>query len=104
MRVVDLRQKEVINICTCKTLGCPIDVEFNPKTGHLTGLVLPGPVKFCGFFCHGEDFVIPWDRICQIGNDIILVEIPEKEKKQPLINGYENRIPIPAESSSILHP
>lgn len=32
MRVVDLRQKEVINICTCKTLGCPIDVEFNPKT------------------------------------------------------------------------
>ena len=28
MRVVDLRQKEVINICTCKTLGCPIDVEF----------------------------------------------------------------------------
>lgn len=55
MRVVDLRQKEVINICTCKTLGCPIDVEFNPKTGHLTGLVLPGPVKFCGFFCHGED-------------------------------------------------
>ena len=67
MRVVDLRQKEVINICTCKTLGCPIDVEFNPKTGHLTGLVLPGPVKFCGFFCHGEDFVIPWDRICQIG-------------------------------------
>ena len=71
MRVVDLRQKEVINICTCKTLGCPIDVEFNPKTGHLTGLVLPGPVKF------------PWDRICQIGNDIILVEIPEKEKKQP---------------------
>ena len=51
MRVVDLRQKEVINICTCKTLGCPIDVEFNPKTGHLTGLVLPGPVKFCGFFC-----------------------------------------------------
>lgn len=36
MRVVDLRQKEVINICTCKTLGCPIDVEFNPKTGHLT--------------------------------------------------------------------
>ena len=48
MRVVDLRQKEVINICTCKTLGCPIDVEFNPKTGHLTGLVIPGPEKFCG--------------------------------------------------------
>lgn len=31
MRVVDLRQKEVINICTCKTLGCPIDVESIQK-------------------------------------------------------------------------
>ena len=27
-----------------------------------------------------------------------------KREKAALINGYENRIPIPAESSSILHP
>ena len=83
MRVVDLRQKEVINICTCKTLGCPIDVEFNPKTGQLTALVLPGPLKFSGFLCLGQAFVSPWARIWKIVNDIILVEIPEKEKKQP---------------------
>ena len=42
MRVVDLRQKEVINICTCKSLGCPIDVEFNCATGQITALILPG--------------------------------------------------------------
>ena len=104
MRVVDLRQKEVINICTCKKRSAVRLMWNSIQNGHLTGLVLPGPVKFCGFFCHGEDFVIPWDRICQIGNDIILVEIPEKGEKISLINGYENRIPIPAESSSILHP
>ena len=103
MRVVDLRQKEVINICTCKTLGCPIDVEFNPKTGHLTGLVLPGPVKFCGFFCHGEDFVIPWDRMPD-RQRYHSRRNSGKREKAALINGYENRIPIPAESSSILHP
>lgn len=83
MRVVDLRQKEVINICTCKTLGCPIDVEFNPKTGHLTGLVLPGPVKFCGFFCHGEDFVIPWDRIARSATISFLSKFRKKRKSSP---------------------
>ena len=93
MRVVDLRQKEVINICTCKTLGCPIDVEFNPKTGHLTGLVLPGPVKFCGMGPHLPDR----QRYHSCRNS-------GKREKAALINGYENRIPIPAESSSILHP
>ena len=29
MRICELKQKEVINICTCRTLGCPVDVEFN---------------------------------------------------------------------------
>ena len=28
MRICELKQKEVINICTCRTLGCPVDVEF----------------------------------------------------------------------------
>ena len=30
MRIIDLKQKEVINTCNCKTLGCPVDVEFDP--------------------------------------------------------------------------
>ena len=29
MRIIDLKQKEVINTCNCKTLGCPVDVEFD---------------------------------------------------------------------------
>ena len=33
MRICELKQKEVINICTCRTLGCPVDVEFNCETG-----------------------------------------------------------------------
>ena len=80
MRVIDLRQKEVINVCSCKTLGCPIDVEFHPKTGCLTALVLPGPAKFCGILGHEDDIVIPWSCICQIGDDIILVEFPPPKK------------------------
>ena len=43
MRVCELKQKEVINICTCKTLGCPLDVEFNCKTGKIEALIVPVP-------------------------------------------------------------
>ena len=39
MRICELKQKEVINICTCRTLGCPVDVEFNCETGCITALV-----------------------------------------------------------------
>lgn len=77
MRLYELKQKEIINICTCKTLGCPSDVEFDCKTGRLTALILPGPAKFCGFFGKDSEYVIPWSCITQIGEDIILVKIQE---------------------------
>ena len=86
MRVCDLRQKEVINICTCKSLGCPLDVEFDPKTGCLTAIIVPVPGKLCGLFGPASEYVIPWQCIRQIGEDIILVEgtairrLPEKAK------------------------
>ena len=49
MRIIDLKQKEVINTCNCKTLGCPVDVEFDPCNGQITALIIPGPGKFCCF-------------------------------------------------------
>ena len=81
MRIYELKQKEVINICTCRTLGCPVDVEFNCETGCITALVVPGPNSFCFCFCFwapASEYVIPWNCIRQIGEDIILVEIDEK--------------------------
>ena len=101
MRVVDLRQKEVINICTCKTLGCPIDVEFNPKTGHLTGLVLPEILRL---FLPRRGFCDPMGPHLPDRQRYHSRRNSGKREKTALINGYENRIPIPAESSSILHP
>ena len=41
MRVCELKQKEVINICTCKSLGCPLDVEFDCRTGQIQMLMRP---------------------------------------------------------------
>lgn len=79
MRVCDLRQKEVINVCTCKSLGCPADVEFDCKSGQICALIVPAPGKLCSLFASANEFVIPWNCIRQIGEDIILVEIKEEK-------------------------
>lgn len=79
MRVCELKQKEVINVCTCRCLGCPIDVEFDCRTSCLTALIVPGPGKFCNIFGRESEYIIPWKCIKQIGTDIILVEIQEEK-------------------------
>ena len=89
MRVCELKQKEIINVCTCKSLGCPIDVECDCKTSRLTALIVPGPGRFCSFFGRESEYIIPWECICQIGEDIILVKIQEDKclhkEREPLL-------------------
>ena len=79
MKICELKQKEVINICTCRSLGCPIDAEFDCKSSQLTALILPGPGRFCCLFGRDNEYIIPWECISQIGDDIILVKIDEEK-------------------------
>ncbi len=79
MRLCELRQKEIINACTCRSLGCPADLEFDCKSGRILSLIVPGPARFCSFFGRDSEYVIPWECICQIGEDIILVKIQEEK-------------------------
>ena len=79
MRLCELKQKEIINTCTCKSLGCPVDLEFDEKSGKITALIVPGPGKFCCLWGRDSEYIIPWNCICQIGEDIILVEIREEK-------------------------
>lgn len=75
MRVCELRQKEVINERDCKVLGCVADVEFDLKCGRILALIIPGPGKLCGIFGSDMEYVIPFCNVCQIGEDIILVNV-----------------------------
>ena len=77
-RVTELRCKEVINITDGQRLGFVSDVEVQLPEGKVLALVVPGPCRFFGPFGRKDDFVIPWNCIRQIGDDIILVEIDEK--------------------------
>lgn len=77
MRFTDFRQKEVINICTCKSLGCVNDLDIDVKNGTVCAVIVPGPGKICGLFGRDNEYIIPWKCIRQIGEDIILVEVDE---------------------------
>ena len=79
MRISDLKQKEVINAQDCKRLGFVGDVDFDMKSGCMTAIIVPVPGAFCGFLGREKEYVIPFCDICQVGNDIILVDIKEKD-------------------------
>ena len=78
MTLSDLRQKDVINTRDGRSLGRVCDIEFCPCDGRVTAIVVPG--DFClAALLRGEKtgVVIPWDRLCKIGDDVILADVPE---------------------------
>ena len=89
-RMVEMRYKEVINICDGCRLGFVGDVEVLLPEGRVTALIVPGPCRFFGLFGRKDDFVIPWNCITRLGDDIILVELPDspsrrRRDKRPLV-------------------
>lgn len=80
MRICDLKQKEVINVCDCKRLGFVGDVDFDICTGRMLAIIVPGQCSVWGFLGHEKEYVIPFCDIQQIGDDIILVELHEKKE------------------------
>ena len=81
-KIADLRCKEVINICTGFRLGFVCDVIVNVVTGHLVAILVPGPCRFFGMFGREDDYLIPWECIRKIGEDIILIDVEEDYKRE----------------------
>lgn len=72
----ELRNKEVINICDGRSLGFVCDIEVDLECGKIMGIILPCKKNFFRLFGNPcEDFLIKWDQIRTIGEDVILVEI-----------------------------
>ncbi len=74
-RVSELRRKEVINVKDGARLGFVCDVEFDELEGTVDAIIVPGPARFFGIFGRDEDYIISWDEIEKIGEDIILVNV-----------------------------
>ena len=82
-RFSSLKCKEVVNICDSARLGFVTDVEVDIKNGRIVAIIVPGPCKFFGMIGRRDDFVIPWNCIRQIGDDIILIEVELEKIRLP---------------------
>ena len=77
-RALTFKQKEVINIYDGKRMGYVQDVEADFESGEITAIVVQGSGKLFSFGVK-KDTVIPWGNIKRIGEDIILVELENRE-------------------------
>lgn len=84
LRACELKQKEVINICDASRLGYVCDVELDFASGCIKAVILPERLRFFPFRQKDKNRIIPWENIVRIGEDILLVNIPD------FINASEN--------------
>lgn len=70
----ELRTKQVVNVIDGKVLGRICDVIFSRQSAKVLGFVVPGEGGFSLFKRRGDVF-IPFERICKIGVDVVLVEL-----------------------------
>lgn len=90
---LELKCKQVVNVVDGKTLGHIIDIVLDIKSCKVLGLIVPSPSSgWLSCFRSGKEIFIPFDCVCKIGVDVILVELyvnsghikPEPPPKKPL--------------------
>ena len=72
----ELKCREVINVCTGERYGTVCDLEFDPCSGEVLAIVVPGAARLFGLIKGREGMVIPFRKIKKLGEDVILVELP----------------------------
>lgn len=82
IRASDLSTRDVINTVDGRRLGNIVDVDLDLSTGRIVSVVVPGGNKMMGVFGKTDDYVVPWESIKKIGEDVILVELSEHYLKR----------------------
>ena len=73
---LELKAKQVINTVDGKCLGHITDIIFDVVCAKTLGFVVPQPNQgLFGLFKGGKDIFIPFDCVCKLGVDVILVEL-----------------------------
>ena len=76
MRLSDLQDKDIVNICDGKKVGNIIDVSIS-EDGNMIGLIVEKGKTFSSFFKGTGEIEIHWKQIKKIGEDVILVEMKD---------------------------
>ena len=87
MRILDtkqLREREVINVCTGEKLGFIDELVIDVDCGQIMSFKIPRGSGGARIF-KKEHYVIPWCRIECIGEDTILLKISDRELCEFLI-------------------
>ena len=75
VRMYDMKQKEVINIKDGCRYGFICDIEIDERNGNIISIIIPGPGRVFGLFGSDQEYKIPWEKICQFGEDLVLVDV-----------------------------
>ena len=79
-RLCRFQKKDVINLRDGSCLGRVIDLIFDESCGCIQQLVVGERSWFPGWLGGEQAYRIPWQAICRIGDDVILVEAdPRKD-------------------------
>lgn len=77
-RISDFREKEVINISDGRRIGFVADVEIDIQNGRIDALIVPAGGRLFGIIGKDNEFIVPWEKVKKIGEDIILVDLDER--------------------------
>ncbi|MDF2567176.1 MAG: YlmC/YmxH family sporulation protein [Oscillospiraceae bacterium] len=90
-RVMEFRNKEVINIKDGTKLGFVDDLEIDTESAQVLSVIVFGRLKCFGLFGREDDIIICWKEIQVIGEDAILVCFTNEPKK-PRRKGFWKRV------------
>lgn len=80
MKLSELSGKEIVDVKRAERLGVlgQTDLEINEQTGQIEALLIPN-LKWFGFRKQGTEVRVSWRHIKKIGNDMIIIDIPEED-------------------------
>ena len=98
----ELRCKDVVNIVDGSSLGHITDIVLEICSGKVLGFIVPGNSSPFNIFHHSEDIFIPYQNICKIGSDVILVELMLTQVKNFKTNQFSEVSTLSTNSNSVV--
>ena len=77
-----LLSEEVIDMTTGQRLGYVCDAEIDLEEGKIVSLIVPGQKKLGGLLSGDDDYILPWESISRLGEDIILAEVAAQQPRR----------------------
>ncbi len=74
MKLSELQKKDIVNVNNGKRIGSIIDININ-LDGQMDGIIIEKSSFFFSLFSSKNEFIIKWEQIKKIGEDVILVDI-----------------------------